>query len=35
MTGRADVVGEQANLEALLEAVAEPFARRYGAGAAR
>jgi hypothetical protein len=29
MKGRADVVGEQGNLEALLTQVAEPFARRY------
>jgi hypothetical protein len=29
MVGRADVVGEQANLEALLAAVAGPFAKRY------
>jgi hypothetical protein len=35
MAGRADVVGEQANLEALLSAVAEPFAKRYPARAAR
>jgi hypothetical protein len=34
MTGRADVVGEQANLEGLLSAVAEAFARRYPSGAA-
>jgi hypothetical protein len=29
MRGRADVVGEQSNFEALLARVAEPFARRY------
>lgn len=29
MAGRADVVGEQRNLEALLAQVAEPFAKRY------
>jgi hypothetical protein len=29
MSGRADVVGEQADLEALLARVAEPFAKRY------
>ena len=29
MIGRADVVGEQANLEAVLTQVAEPFAKRY------
>jgi len=32
MRGRADVVGEQANLEALLAQVAEPFAKRYAPG---
>ena len=30
MIGRADVVGEQSNLEALLTQVADPFAKRYG-----
>jgi hypothetical protein len=29
MSGRADAVGDMANLEALLTQVAEPFARRY------
>jgi hypothetical protein len=29
MSGRVDVVGEQANLETLLARLAEPFARRY------
>ena len=29
MTGQADVVGEQANIEALLTQVAEPLAKRY------
>jgi len=29
MRGHADVVGEQSNLEALLSAVAQPFAKRY------
>jgi hypothetical protein len=35
MSGSADVVGEQANLEALLAQVAEPLARRYAAGGDR
>jgi hypothetical protein len=29
LTGRADVVGEQTDLDALLTRVAEPFAKRY------
>lgn len=33
MVGRVDVVGEQADLEALLAQVAEPFAKRYAPGA--
>jgi hypothetical protein len=35
MGGRAEVVGEQANLEALLTQVAEPFAKRYGVAGTR
>jgi hypothetical protein len=35
MTGRAQVVGEQSNLEALLRQVAEPFARRYADAGAK
>jgi hypothetical protein len=33
MRGRANVVGEQANLEALLSQVAEPFVKRHAATA--
>jgi hypothetical protein len=35
MAGRAEVVGEQANLEALLSGVAEPLAKRYPARPSR